>query len=139
MYYYNENIIYLWHTVIYLSGEALEAGLKRGLQMMGMDPPKERFRSYWFNDKPNTCTFFIWSCTCLCLLCFQYHYYTTQYISFMLTLTIPSAVRIKSIKIFWNTCIMSSNPAKLFFYDFVKKSYHIWCWLSINIKSDKIP
>lgn len=46
MYYYNENIIYLWHTVIYLSGEALEAGLKRGLQMMGMDPPKERFRSY---------------------------------------------------------------------------------------------
>lgn len=45
MYYYNENIIHLWHTVIYLSGEALEAGLKRGLQMMGMDPPKERFRS----------------------------------------------------------------------------------------------
>lgn len=31
MYYYNENIIHLWHTVIYLSGEALEAGLKRGL------------------------------------------------------------------------------------------------------------
>lgn len=45
---YNENIIHvhLWHTVIHLSGEALEAGLKRGLQKMGMDPPKERFRSY---------------------------------------------------------------------------------------------